>query len=97
MANRIVVLARPLRPNGIGTDSRARSMGDKAEFHRESTDSAGNHLTWVKFPDGEVRVLVDKDIVVETNYSSPNPIKAHDPRDTMLIWEDWEMGGEGGI
>ncbi len=92
-----ITLARPMRPNGIGTDSRARSMGDTAEFHRESTDSAGNHLTWVKFPDGEIRVLVDRDIAPETNYSTPSSVQAHDPMDTMAIWCEWDMGGEGGV
>ena len=54
---RKITLARPL-PGG----STLRKMGDQCTAYREQIDSAGHHITFVRFDDGELRVLVDKDI-----------------------------------
>jgi len=87
-----IYLARPLPTNG--PESRARKMGDSCEHLRDATDISGHHLTWVKFTDGEHRVLVDRDIA-EDSYSSKDHQPSALPTDARAIWSDWEdYGGE---
>jgi hypothetical protein len=74
---------------------RARAKGDSCELIRDQIDSAGHHLTWVKFPDGETRVLVDKDIASEQGLAVESVhINTVKPSDFIPMWEDWDVGGE---
>ena len=96
----IIKLARPL-PGSLQHEQKVRRMGEECEIIRDQTDSAGHHITFVRFPDGERRVLVDKDIATETDSNISHEIARDNLSDCVPTFDcmsmyDYDLGGEAG-